>query len=238
MERLHPLKNDRPDLTTKWCGPAVVCSLTGLPYSKVIATFREVMPGVQSDTGVQGTTKWQVEKVLEKLGFKLIERDHFSRRCLSHQEQKAIEYKTGRYQMYSSDSRPTLAHYAAKNREKFQKHAMLVEVTGHWTSLFGRRGFDNHTPGYKPVSLRKLNFRRAKVVGSWSVVKIGEEYTPSVVLPPPPIPPKSPFKKIKQARIRRANRLANEIAAGIDFSAQLAAVDRAIAVSERRLKNL
>lgn len=233
MDKLNAVKKDVP--LTMWCGPSVVASLTNQPMSKVIAAFREVMPGVASDEGVRGTTKWQVERVFQKFGYRLEKRDYFDRRELSHTERETISDKTGKFPpMYSSDSRPTLANYASKNRAKFQKYGMLVEVTGHWTSLFGRRGFDNHCPGYKPVPLRQLSFRRARVVGSWSVVPIGEIMQPDPVMPAPPKPPKSPFKKAAQAR----RRLANEIAAPIDFTEHLRSVDKAIAASERRLKDL
>ena len=231
MERLQAAKMDRPDLKHKWCGPTVICSLTGKKYSEVIAAFREIIPGVATDDGVRGTTTWQMEKVLEKFGWKLIRRDYFARTELPPSKYGVAD-QYGRYRFYDSSSRPTLANYAAKNRAKFQRHAMLVEVTGHWTSLFGRRGMDNHTPNYAPVPLRSLNFRRARVISTWSVVKMDEAYIPTVVLPAPPKPPKSPFKrkpKVYAAAVGAvANRKANEIASKIDYSDIVAKLDKAI----------
>lgn len=230
MERLQAAKMDRPDLKHHWCGPTVVCSLTGKSYGEVIAAFRSFL-NVASDDKIQGVTTWQMEKVLEKFGWKLIRRDRFDRTELPP-EKYGVQDQFGRYRFYDYTSRPTLAAYAAKNRHKFQRHAMLVEVTGHWTSLFGRRGMDNHTPGYKPVPLRSLNFRRARVCSTYSVVKMDEPYIPTVEMPKPPKPPKSPFKRkprVYAAAVGAvANRKANEIASKIDYSEIVAKLDKAI----------
>lgn len=215
MDKLNPVKNDL-GLKRMWCGPTVVAGLTGQPMSKVIAAFREIMPEVKSAEGVRGTTNYQVSRVLEKFGYRLERRDTFSNTNLPPGKYGAAD-NYGRYHYRDASSRPTLAQYASKNRAKFQKHAMLVNVTGHWTSLYGRRGLDNHCPEYKPVPLRKLNFRRSRVYMTWNVIPIGEVRQPDPVLTAPPKPPKSPFVKTRAAAAG-ANAVANQIAAAVNYT--------------------
>lgn len=106
---------------------------------------------------------------------------------------------------------------------------MLVEVTGHWTTVFGRRGMDNHTPGYTPVPLSKLSFRRSRVIKTWNVLPIDETFQPDPVLAPPPTPPKSPF--IKKAKVQAV--AVGQTAAKIDYSEIVDMLDKKIAEAEK-----
>jgi hypothetical protein len=114
---------------------------------------------------------------------------------------------------------------------------MLVNVTGHWTTVFGRRGMDNHTLGYSPVSLSKLSFRRSRVISTWTVLPIGETMQPDPIMAPPPKPPKSPFIKAKPKTLaavaeRKANKLANKIVAKVDYTDLVTMLDKKIADAE------
>jgi hypothetical protein len=227
MDKLNPVKRDI-ELRTMWCGPTVIAGITGEPLSKVYEALRKVMPGKRSDAEIKGTNYCHLEQTFELLGWQMIKCDHFS-----------IKYNYGTWcssGRYVADTtrnkagRPTLAEYTRKHRAKFQRHAMLINVTGHWTSVFGRRGLDNHCPGYAPVSICKMKFRRSRVIQTWRIVRIGEQLQPDPVLAPPPKPPMSPFVKRAKEMAAVAGRKSKT-----DFSADMAAIDQAIADAEKNL---
>ena len=205
MDKLNKVKKDL-NLPVMWCGPTVIAGMTGEKLSTVYAAIRKALPQVQSNEAIKGMNWWVVRATLDVLGWQIVKRDEF----------------------YPKDSQPTLAEYASKNRAKFQRHAMLVNVTGHWTSLYGRRGLDNHCNDYSPVPLRKLHFRRSRVKTTWSVLPKDEALQPDPVMPVF-VPPKSGLiaarKKLQKARValagnvKDANKISVRLAAKLDVSA-------------------
>lgn len=142
------------DLKTKlWCGPAAIAAVTGYPTSIIMQALKE-------DTGkvaVKGVYNSQLWRVMMRFGY-------------------------GVAKNISGQNR-TLAQFARDHAEDFAKAPMVVNVTGHYLVLFGRRSVDNWTKD--PVFISDSPHRLKKVKAAWVFDKRGEAKLP-VVAPPAP----------------------------------------------------
>ena len=203
MDKLNKVKKDL-NLPVMWCGPTVIAGMTGEKLSTVYKAIRKALPQTKKDEDIKGMNWYSVRATLDTLGWQMVKCDDF----------------------WPKDAQPTLAEYASKNRAKFQRHAMLVNVTGHYTSLYGRRGLDNHCDDYAPVPLRKLHFRRSRVKQTWRVLPKGEAVQPDPIMPTF-VPPKSGLiaarKKLRKAQVaiagnvRDAHKIPIRVAAKFDM---------------------
>jgi hypothetical protein len=195
MDKIVPVKHDIP--TTLWCGPAVLSAVTGEPVSKITQILMELRHA-KNPADIKGISNWQLEETARKLGYELkVVHNYFP--------QVWTELRTV----------PTLAKYARECRAYFQKNAVIVNVTGHYIALFGRRFVDNHTK--KPVFLTKSPHRRARVQRAWQVTKLGESIQVAELAPsymPPKKRGKYPFQRKRKPS---------------DFSTTTTAIDQQIA---------
>ena len=76
---IFPLVNDKPKnywgQPSGYCGPRAIAHLTGVPLSRAEHMIRRIRHGYRDRNGrrlpVKGTYKWEVKKVLERLGCKV-----------------------------------------------------------------------------------------------------------------------------------------------------------------------
>jgi hypothetical protein len=158
MDKLLPVKNDIK--STLWCGPAALSATTGVPVSKIIEVAKQLSGREQ----ISGMSNWLMERVADALGYRLYTIHTYYKEYI-HQSRKIGQYTV--YGYYTSDSKPTLAQYARKHQKEFAEHAVIVNVTGHYVALYGRRFCDSHTK--VPVFLSKSPRRRSRVSRVWQV---------------------------------------------------------------------
>jgi len=131
-----------------WCGPAAIAAVTGQPTSVVTRALLQVRDGKP----VKGIYNHELLGALRMLGY-----------------------------MPSEEVRVrgplTLAEFAAKHRNLFSERPMIVQVTGHYVVLAGRRFVDSHT--MTPVWLKDAPHRRRRVEWAWSFTKWGEPTMPA-----------------------------------------------------------
>lgn len=148
-----------------WCGAAALAATTGLPTSEIT---RALMCASHTKlTDVKGVSPWQMKSAAKILGYELVEMRRFEAKRLPP-EQYGRQNQSGRYVYDDITTRPTLAAYARKHREDFKEYPVIVNVTNHFVTLYGRRGCDNHTKDV--VFLTKMPFRRARVITVWQVI--------------------------------------------------------------------
>lgn len=180
MLKLHEINHDIR--STLWCGPAALATVSGQPVSVVMQAFREVT-GKKTIKGVGWTA---LSRAAARLGLKL--------------EPLPLPFNHETHQW------PTLAAYVRQNGTLFADCPVIVNVTGHYVTVWGKKFNDNWT--VKPVSLKKAPRRRARVKAAWRVVKAEAPVAP-VVVPPKPKDTARPARE-------EANRLARLHGVSID----------------------
>lgn len=125
-----------------WCGPAVIAAVTGYPTSTITTMLREE----SGRRKITGTTSGMMRAVLLRLGF----------------EMDGI--------MSFRHKRTTLAQFATEFRDHFAGTPHVVNVTGHWVVLAGKRFVDSRTKD--PVWISDAPRRRAVVKFAWRVRRI------------------------------------------------------------------
>lgn len=139
-----------------WCGPAAISAVTGYDTRSVHQCIRE-LNGLKQVTGLNNR---DLVIVLQALGCKV--------------------------RAYRLPSRVTLAYWLKTNAEVFSRNPVIVNLTGHYVTVMGRKFIDNHTDG--PVFLKAAPHRRARVKGYFIIESTDETVTwtaPAAVSYPP-----------------------------------------------------
>jgi hypothetical protein len=174
VEKLKPIKNDIQ--TILWCGPAAISAVTGEPVSKIVA----MMKHLSGKRCVKGVSTGLMQRTLTMLGWEATTIHRFDRTKVPYGQAAPIRLADGsrmtvitggEHNYVEAKNRPTLARYCRQHREDFQEHACIIETTGHYVAIFGRRFCDNHTK--EPVFLRKSPHRRARVQRVLQIKKVG-----------------------------------------------------------------
>src|SRR5271170_4688566 len=169
MEKLKPVKNDIQ--TMLWCGPAAISAVTGEPVSKIVATMKQL----SGKRCIKGVSTGLLQRTLTMLGWEAVTLWRFDAERVNGTTERisASITVTGGFttKFVPWKKRPTLARYCRQHREDFQEHACIVETTGHYVAVYGRRFCDNFTK--EPVFLRKSPHRRARVQRVLQIKKVG-----------------------------------------------------------------
>lgn len=136
-----------------WCGPAAIATVTGAPTSAIHRIAR-----IESGrTKIASMNTYLLIKVLAALGYRMVTQ--------------------------IAGDNLTLAAWAKRYRAMYAKRPVIVNVTGHYVTLCGRRFIDNHTrDGWVPIG--DAPHRRARVKQAWIFAK--ERDVPIAPLMPPP----------------------------------------------------
>lgn len=174
MDKLQPVKNDIS--TILWCGPAAISAVTGEPVSKIVAMAKQL----SGKRCIKGISTGLLQRTMTMLGWEASTIHRFDRRKESSGHAVVTQLRSGStitvipgaFDKYVEvKDRPTLARYLREHREDFQEHACIVETTGHYVAVYGRRFCDNFTK--EPVFLRKSPHRRARVQRVLQIKKVG-----------------------------------------------------------------
>jgi hypothetical protein len=138
---LYEINHDRR--STLWCGPAAIAAVTGKPTSEIHAKISEV-GGRQN---IKGVYNRELLNTLQALGA------------------PAEEVWSLRWSTHSKP--PTLAAWLRENRSLYADRPVIVQVTRHYVTVFGKRLIDNTTGG--TVALGSAPHRRARVKRAWAV---------------------------------------------------------------------
>lgn len=130
-----------PKNTTCWCGPGALSIITGWDYETARQSFVRVT-GKRSITRVYNH---QMLKCLNEAGFRTIK--------------------------HCPDDNMTLAAWLKARPPEHMDKTFLVQVTGHYIVVRGRKACDNRTK--EPVFLTKMHSRRARVQCVWEVYRPG-----------------------------------------------------------------
>ncbi len=169
MEKLKPVKNDID--TILWCGPAAISAVTG----EKVSTIVDLMKQLSGRRCIKGVGTGLMQRTLAKLGWEATTIHKFDAEKVNTPAEQ-IGYGMFVSAGFTTNyipwkKRPTLARYCRQHRADFQEHACIVETTGHYVAVFGRRFCDNHTK--EPVFLKQSPHRRARVSKVLQIKKIG-----------------------------------------------------------------
>lgn len=136
---LKGIKNPPPrNERVTWCGPSALSIITGEDYE----TCRKAIAATQGNRPVMRVHNWQMIRVLHEWGFNTVSINYFG-------------------------NEPTLAAWM-REREPAEINALfLVQITGHYVVVQGRKACDSKTK--EPVFLSKMPGRRARVEKVWKV---------------------------------------------------------------------
>jgi len=169
LEKLKPVKNDIQ--TILWCGPAAISAVTGEKVSTIVAEMKRL----SGRNRIKGVSKGLMQRTMTMLGWEASTIQKFDSEKINTPEERVgygILISAGVTTKYVPwKKRPTLARYLREHRADFQEHACIVELTGHWVAVFGRRFCDNFTK--EPVFLRSSPHRRARVQSVMQIKKVG-----------------------------------------------------------------
>ena len=144
----------RTEKSNKFCGPAALSLLTGRPVDEIVLAVKNLRisdEGIRGYRPLKGMYNSEMIAVLGQYGFELV---RMARECQDV------------YRLY--DARPTLARWLRAKRQYRQEHPdakILLNVTGHYLVLHGRKLYDNHNP--EGVWLRQYRHRRIRVKHAW-----------------------------------------------------------------------
>lgn len=185
MDKLQPVKNDIQ--TILWCGPAAISAVTGEPVSKIMAMAKHL----SGKRCIKGISTGLLQRTMTMLGWEATTIHRFDRKKVTDglavttrlRSGSVITVIPGAFDKYVDvKDRPTLARYCRQHAADFQEHACIVETTGHYVAVFGRRFCDNHTK--EPVFLRKSPHRRARVQRVLQIKKVGgPDWAPTSIKP-------------------------------------------------------
>jgi hypothetical protein len=146
---MKPLKNDTAG--RGYCGPTVVACLTGRSLSEVLDVIRAGRCHPTDSLGrkapVRSTYSGELIAAFRTFGWRVVE---------------AHRFRT---------NPPTLARWLRSRSPAERAQTFVVEVTGHWVAVSGRKVVDTFTKG-KPVWLKDAPDRRKRVHRTWTVTKI------------------------------------------------------------------
>lgn len=126
-----------PKGRTTWCGPSALDIITGCGYDRALDVLR-LVTGKRS---IKGTTNRAMLDALAKLSWTT----------------KPVPVDVGL----------TLAAWLRGRSKDQQTQTFLINVTGHYVVVRGRKGCDSHTK--EPVWISDMPFRRSRVQKVWMV---------------------------------------------------------------------
>ncbi len=129
-----------------WCGPAAIAAVTGYDT----ATITKLLRSVSGRASVRGVYCSDLLAALKILGYAATE--------------------IGRAPSFRWE-RSTLLQWRKRHRAAAKASPVIVNVTGHYVTLFGDMLVDNHTK--TPVRFSKAPHRRKRVKQAWAIRKVG-----------------------------------------------------------------
>lgn len=139
---LHPITGV-PKGYTRWCGPSAIAAITGLTYeaARTLLRGRRLSRGITKP--VKGVSRAEMRDALQTLGYTML--------CLPLLDSKEL----------------TLARWIAKRPKDLVPEIVLVNTTGHWLVVKGRKAADSKHP--QPVFTSQFGGRRARVKAAYRV---------------------------------------------------------------------
>lgn len=126
-----------------WCGPAAISIITGLGYDEAI----DLLKRVTGKRAIRGVSRNEMFRALQAIGWD----------CKDRWE-------------YTKEHRPTLAWWLRQRGDEEMDTTFLVNVTGHYVVVRGRKIADNLVMA--PVWLREYPHRRKRVKVVWSMRQV------------------------------------------------------------------
>lgn len=182
--KLHKINHDLK--TVLWCGPGALCTLTGLPSSRIMA----VLKYVTGKPVVKGVSVGHLAKAAAFLGYQFVPQSVYS--------------------LATENGLPTLAKWTSENSQLLSKGAVVFVVSNHFVTVSGRKFCDNWTR--VPVALKKAPRRRARVHSAWHVVPIVGFKPQPLPTPPPDLKSARPNYSAKAYALARKHEI--EVTAG------------------------
>ncbi len=121
-----------------YCGPAALSLLTGKSVDEVAAALRERF----NRRAIFGVTGVAMREILRQYG---------------HDPSPVL----------TDGSRPTLARFLRMTKDRGPGERFLINVTGHYLVLRGRKLYDNKNP--EGVFVRQYAHRRKRVKAAWRI---------------------------------------------------------------------
>ena len=148
--RLYAIVNDTR--TQAWCGPSVVCAITGKPMSVVRETIKAIRRYYGSAAPLTGTTSHEVSGALHDLG-----------------------YRMSPLWAYAREDAPTVARWLRERKEGHRSATFVLLITyrswtrRHWIVVRGNKFADSHQ--LEPCNTSKAPHRRKRVVKVYRIHK-------------------------------------------------------------------
>ena len=124
--------------SSSFCGPAALSLITGRSVDDCVTVLKHIR---QSARAIKEIYNTEMREALAHLGYQM--------------------------HVLPVRGRPTLAQLLRSLRERGPEHIFLINTTGHYVVLRGRKIYDNKNP--EGVFVRQYNHRRARVYASWIV---------------------------------------------------------------------
>lgn len=168
LPKIHPVTHvDHKDYPrNRWCGPAAVSSLTGLPAEDIAEWIRCHRGRGGTTKGIQGTYPDEILAAIVAIGFRIVSRNSTIAHARSRREAK-LRSKGWLYRSPDEVSTPpTLTQWL---RVRDRKKTYLVVAGNHWCVIRGNKYCCAVTQ--KIVSVRDAAKRRGRVTHVYEVTK-------------------------------------------------------------------
>lgn len=139
----------RREGSNQFCGPAALSLITGRSVDDCVGVLKDVR---HSSRAVKGVYNGEMREALTHLGYRM--------------------------HVLPVRGRPTLARLLRSLKERGPENIFLINTTGHYVVLRGRKIFDNKNP--EGVFVRQYRHRRARVYASWIVATETQHFAPSL----------------------------------------------------------
>jgi hypothetical protein len=130
--------------SNQFCGPAALSLITGRSVDDCVSVLKNVR---HSSQVVKGVYNGEMREALNHLGYRM--------------------------HVLPVRGRPTLARLLRSLRERGPEYIFLINTTGHYVVLRGRKIYDNKNP--EGILVRQYQHRRARVYASWIVASQTQE---------------------------------------------------------------
>jgi hypothetical protein len=126
----------RRENSNTFCGPAALSLITGKSVDDCVSVLKRVR---QSTRAVKGVYNEEMREALGHLGYRM--------------------------HVLPVRGKPTLARILRSLKERGPEHIFLINTTGHYVVLRGRKIYDNKNP--EGIFVRHYRHRRARVYATW-----------------------------------------------------------------------
>jgi len=145
-------KPRRKDGSTKmYCGPAALCAITGKTYEEVRAKVN-VLRHRKPNQGIIGMHNYEMVDALRLFGWATYAR----KVCRTFANGESV-----------SPIYPTLAKFLKNRTDEEMHHMLLINITGHYVTVYGNMLVDNHTT--IPVHLAIAPHKKCRVKKYWII---------------------------------------------------------------------